>query len=177
MGVLSCHNHLRRTVSLVGRLRMTSSVISPQLTPMDPNDIWMCLAGLVSSGKKIRFGIQFPFAQESTEEKFPWLQLRKQVLQQMGSLVFGQFFRKGCHVYRISKSTVVFQTFCWVEREKMVWMFLKIQHWKHSQGWRNSCTHGGYLIQFRFIHLWMFYLIISRFFVTSRKKNMGEVDV
>lgn len=124
MGVLSCHNHLRRTVSLVGRLRMTSSVISPQLTPMDPNDIWMCLAGLVSSGKKIRFGIQFPFAQESTEEKFPWLQLRKQVLQQMGWLV-----------YRISKSKVDFHKNCCVEREKMVvWMLIKIPHWKHSQG-------------------------------------------
>jgi len=33
--------------------------------------------------------------------------------------------------------------FCCVEGEKMVQDVGKNQHWKHSQGWRNSCTHGG----------------------------------
>ena len=175
------HGHLWKTVSLVGRLRMTAchfttisfiwrnfenlfvGIISTVLNNQNNVNpiVFGCIWLVWFLQRKNNVWHPVSLAQESTEEKFPWLQLRKQVLQKMGSLV-----------YRISKSKVDFQTFCCVEREKMVQDVEKIQHWKHSQGWRNSCTHGGWLFH---TCMWMFYINFFRFFVTSRKKTWGKL--
>ena len=109
----------------------------------------MYLVGLVSSEKR---SVWHPvsLAQESTEEKIPWLQLRKQALQQMG-----------------------IQVQSWFPHNLLCWT------WEDGMDGRNFNTgsirkDGGIPALMGddcFIHSWMLEIISSRFFATSWTKT------
>ena len=158
MGVFSGHNHLRMTVSLVGRLRMTGSVISPQLSPMI---IFGCIWLVWFLQRKKCLASSFPCT-GIHRRKVPMASIEETGAAKDGVVGLSNIQ----NLKLISRHFVVLNVRRWYR------MLNKIQQWKHSQGWRNSCTHGGWLFH---TCIWMFYTIIFRFIVTSRKNTWGKL--